>query len=105
MGISEAVLKKTAAEIEEIIAIDSDEELRDLDLIPSKSSRGKGKVGGSFQEVPEFADLQQPTFHNLPTDLRDALTSMTTFLENLLTRKMQSLTEQVEAAKDYISEK
>ena len=68
-------------------------------MILSKSSKGKGKVGGSFQEVPEFADLQRLTFDNLPTDLRDALTSMTTFLETLLTRKMQSLTEQVEAAK------
>ena len=57
MGISEAVLKKTTAEIDEITATDSDKELRDLDLIPSKSSKGKDKVGGSYQEIPEFADL------------------------------------------------
>ena len=50
-------------------------------------------------------DLQRPTFENLPADLKDALTSMTTFLETLLMKKMQSLTEQVEATRDYISEK
>ena len=92
-------MKQTTEEIEQTHASDSDKELRDLDLIPSKSSKGKDKVGGSFQGVPDFADLQRPTFENLPTDLRDALTSMTFFLETLLIRKMQSLIEQVEAAK------
>ena len=85
-GVSEAVVKQTTKEIEQTPAFDSDEELRDLDLIPSKSSKGKGKVGGSFQGVPDFADLQRPTFENLPTDLGDALTSMMTFLETLLMR-------------------
>ena len=46
--VSEAVVKQTTEEIEQTPASDSDEELRDLDLIPSKSSRGKCKVGGSF---------------------------------------------------------
>ena len=97
-------MEKTAEEIEQDTASDSEEELRDLDLIPTKGDKGKGKVGGSFQGIPDIGDVPRPTFNNLPTDLRDALTTMTDFLEQSFSSKFKTLLDQLENAKDFIAE-
>ena len=46
--VSKAVVEETAEEIDQAVASDSEEEQRDLELIPAKGDKGKGKAGGSF---------------------------------------------------------